>query len=165
MNKVFFLAILFVLQFAIASDSTPFPPLWPNVFVQDFVEISTFGNLTTRDVGTYYYNYTNNTQCLSRSNGQFDLFCGFNKIEPLAYYQVVFEDKRYIYFPELNDCCYCCGLDDGYAVLNPYWFINPQFLRAINCYGVPAYKWVVYEKPNQQGPNQYIETNQENPLD
>ncbi|KAL4466089.1 hypothetical protein ABPG74_004326 [Tetrahymena malaccensis] len=165
MLKLYILAFVLATLIASTSAQIPLPPVWPNVFAQDFVEIATSGNQTVRDVGTYYYDYANNKQRLTRSNGQFDLFCGFNSTEPLACDQVVVDDKRYIYFPELNDCCYCCGLDDGCAVLKPKWFINPQFLGETDYYGIQAYKWVIYEQPNQQGPNYFYETTEQNPID
>ncbi|EAR87557.1 transmembrane protein, putative (macronuclear) [Tetrahymena thermophila SB210] len=163
MNKIYILTLIAVLMVAITS-ATPLPPHWPNVFAKDFVEISTKGNQTLADVGTYYYNFAENTQLLTRSNGQFDFFCGFND-EPLACDQIIVENNRYVYFPEQDSCCYCCGQDQGCSVLKPDWFIDPEYHGQQEYSGVQAYWWVIYEQPDQKGPNYYIETTEENPID
>lgn len=36
--------------------------------------------------------------------------------------------KRYLYFPEKNDCCYCCDAEHGCGVLKPDWAIDAQFV-------------------------------------
>mmetsp|Transcript_42777 Transcript_42777/g.50154 ORF Transcript_42777/g.50154 Transcript_42777/m.50154 type:complete len:130 (-) Transcript_42777:53-442(-) len=49
--------------------------------------------------------------------------------------------NRYIYYPETEDCCYCCNSANGCGMLKPDWMQTAEFLGEINFDGVLAYKW------------------------
>ena len=57
-----------------------------------------------------------------------------------------------MYFPEKNDCCYCCDSAKGCGILVPNWLANATFVNTTNVGGVDMDVW------NKQGlqPNYYF---------
>jgi hypothetical protein len=50
--------------------------------------------------------------------------------------------KRYLYFPEKNDCCYCCDSAHGCGVLKPDWVSDAEFVEIVEAEnGVKQEKW------------------------
>ncbi|EAR87553.1 hypothetical protein TTHERM_00069600 (macronuclear) [Tetrahymena thermophila SB210] len=162
MQKYLLLALIVVVC-QCQQAQQPLPPVWPNRFSQDFVETWNITNTIHRSVGTYFYDYTQGTTRLARSNGQYDPLCKSLHTDAQQCDQIIVNGERYIYYPDTQECCYCCGQNDGCGVLSPQWFIEPTFLGNVSYYGVPAYKWVIYEGPNEANPNYYIETTEEEP--
>ncbi|KAL4473502.1 hypothetical protein ABPG74_022366 [Tetrahymena malaccensis] len=142
----------------------PSYPEWPQKFEQDFTEEFIYGFLKSSTKGTYSYDYANKAYKVSRENGRTDRYCGFNGLyffRNTACEQIVVNGDRFLYYPERNDCCYCCSNEHGCGVLKPTWLQNAIFEGETTFNGIPAYKW------NQKGlqNNFYYETIAENPLD
>jgi hypothetical protein len=50
--------------------------------------------------------------------------------------------KRYLYFPEKNDCCYCCDAAHGCGVLKPDWHSDAEFVEYVSsANGQQLEKW------------------------
>lgn len=64
------------------------------------------------NVGTYEYDSTASSTRLSRSNGKYDPFCSgylnFDQVNAPCEHLIV-ENTRFMYYPDTNDCCYCCS--------------------------------------------------------
>ena len=37
-------------------------------------------------------------------------------------------EKRYLYFPNLSSCCYCCNSTAGCGVLEPNWAADATYV-------------------------------------
>lgn len=144
----------------------PLPPKWPPVFNQDFHEINTYpgiGDLTTD--GQFYYDATTSRYRVDRNNGFGDRYCWlqgwkfFKLNHPCSH--IVYEGKRYLYYPDSKSCCYCCGAEHGCGILKQDWLQNAKFLGEVEIDGQKAYKW---DKQGLQS-NFYYETIAENPED
>ena len=89
--------------------------------------------------------------------GQFDRYCGSvkpGKKTPCTH--LVTEDsKRYLVFPELRYCCYCCG-KPGCGIVSPDWMVqvNATYLGRKQLHGYETDEW---NAPGLQ-PNYYYQT-------
>ena len=112
-----------ILALGYVLAQTPLPPLWPNVFQQNFTELTYYPNIGNHEnTGSYYYNYSMMAYRIDRSNGKYDRYCGLsgpyvNNDTPCSHYVV--NGYRYLYYPLLNQCCYCCNSTMGCGVLLP----------------------------------------------
>ena len=137
--------LFIVLIFGIVSAQTPLPPMWPDVFFQDFAEVTTNPVAGVhRNVGSYYYNWTMKAYKIERSNGRYDRFCGLSgphisQDTPCTH--LVVNGNRYLYYPELNQCCYCCNSTSGCGVLFPGWMQDSTYIDTEIHNGVLTYKW------------------------
>lgn len=133
-------------------------PRWPDVFKQTFNETFKYpGGKEHYTQGTFYYNWVNKTYRVDRDNGRYDRYCGFNgfkmwKDTPCSHY--VANGDRYLFYPELNECCYCCSAEHGCGILKPDWMSGATFYGEEFHTGVKSYKW------DQKGlqHNYYFET-------
>ncbi len=90
--------------------------------------------------GTYYYDVSNPADLLyriDRANGVHDRYCGLThhlKDQPCSQY--VKNGDRYLYYPETDDCCYCCSSDVGCGVIKPDWMSDSTFVGTAEVSGV-----------------------------
>ncbi|OMJ67562.1 hypothetical protein SteCoe_35241 [Stentor coeruleus] len=137
--------LAFALLFAMTLAATPLSPVWPNVFWQPFNEKTVHPQAGVHyNTGTYYYNYNLPASRVDRSNGQYDSFCGIggpyaNKDTPCTHFVV--GGNRYLYYPDLNQCCYCCNSTMGCGVLLPNWMQNATYINTEVHEGILTYKW------------------------
>jgi len=140
-------------------------PLWPDKFMQTFNETFKYpGSASHSTTGTFYYNWSNRTYRVDRENGRHDRYCGLNGAKiwrntPCSHY--VSNGDRYLYYPDLDECCYCCSSQHGCGILKPDWMNGGTFLDTEDHYGVSSYKW---DKKGLQH-NYYFETVAENSLE
>jgi len=141
------------------------PPRFPDTFTQGFNEILSYpilGNHTTS--GTFHYDWTTKRYRIDRDNGRYDRYCGLNGAKaffdtPCSH--IVVNGDRYLYYPERNECCYCCSADHGCGILKPNWMDAATYLGVESFNGAPAHKW---DNPGLQH-NYYYETLADEPLD
>ena len=160
--KIAFLVLALVALCCLADPKTP---VWPVKFTQDFTETFNYpvvGKVTT--TGTYYYNAETRRYRVHRENGRGDRYCGINGTKILKDTpcdQYVVNGDRYIHYPKLNECCYCCSAEHGCGILRRDWLSGAKFLGEVEYKGYSAYKW---DKAGLQS-NYYFETVGENPED
>lgn len=97
------------------------PPIWPDVWSQEFVVNYTFvGGVYT--VGKHWYDYGNNSERVTFQNGQYESIC--SSIMPdvnTVCTQILTNGNLYVIFPENQRCCRCCNNISGCVVKNPQW--------------------------------------------
>lgn len=148
--------LVFLLAFA-AAEVVNYP-LWPDTFVQTFNETFKYpGGSDHYTTGTFYYNWPGRTYRVDRVNGRYDRYCGFNgskmwKNTPCSQY--VSNGDRYLYYPDLKECCYCCSSEHGCGILRPDWMNGGTFIDTVSHIGVQSYQW---DKKGLQH-NYYFET-------
>lgn len=144
------LAVIFLLLIGTFSQ-TPLPPLWPNVFWQNFTEITfSVSAGVHKTTGAYYYNWTMPAYRIARFNGRYDSSCGLSgphATEDTPCEQIVVDGNRFVYYPILNQCCYCCNDANGCGVLIPTWFSDAKYIDTEVHNGILSYKWL--KKGNQ----------------
>ena len=156
--------ILIPVLLTLALAANPAYPKWPNQFTQDFKETNTYPILgSNTNTGTMIYDFTNGAYRIDRSNGRYDRFCGLNgtkMFEDTPCSHIVVDDKRYLYYSEHDECCFCCS-GKACGLVRPDWLFDAEFLGTTTYNDQPAYIW------NQMGgqSNLYYETAETNPLD
>jgi hypothetical protein len=140
------LALLFLLFASSFSLSfSPASPVWPFHFSQSFQETTSYpvsGSHSTS--GTYFYNWTSKSSRSDRANGRYDLLCGIASIyeslnTPCSH--IVVNGSRYLFYPKLDSCCYCCNETNGCGALEPDWFSRAKFTFEEVHDGLSAYRW------------------------
>lgn len=58
---------------------------------------------------------------VDRNNGQYDPFCNSVVDGKTPCIHIVREKKRYLYFPAIRLCCYCCDSSQGCGILKRDW--------------------------------------------
>lgn len=101
------------------------PPVWPVRFQQDFVE----SWITTpyKDAGKLWFDSERVMSRLDRNNGKYDPFCNTITTANTPCIQLVRESKRYLIFPLLRQCCFCCDSAHGCGILRRDWLRNAKF--------------------------------------
>mmetsp|Transcript_39627 Transcript_39627/g.117912 ORF Transcript_39627/g.117912 Transcript_39627/m.117912 type:complete len:244 (-) Transcript_39627:443-1174(-) len=119
-------------------------PVWPTLFSIEFNESSIilFKRTTT---GKWWYDAANRIEVVHREDGRGDQYCGsIHSLDVTPCTQIVTGGFRYIVFPEHDECCRCCGDDQGCGVIDARWLsggdVHYQTTEVRN--GVRAYKWV-----------------------
>ena len=159
----FTIALLALIAISVIAD--PSEPRWPTKFTEQFHEefdYPVIGKYETE--GTFYYDAGSMRYRVDRDNGHGDRYCALNggkifKNTPCSH--IVVDGDRYMYYPELDECCYCCSAEHGCGLLRTDWLSGATFEGEVEYQGYMAYKW---DKPGLQS-NIYIETAEENPLD
>ena len=109
-----------------------------------------YGPIKTSTSGKFFYDFTNKRYRVDRENGKGDRYCGsVYQLKDTPCSHIVVEGsllililgKRYLYFPEKNDCCYCCDDVHGCGILTPDWAADAEFVGIVNINGVPNEKW------------------------
>lgn len=148
-----------------SESDTPSTPQWPNKFTENFHEIFDYpvvGRIETN--GRFYYDFSSKRYRVDRDNGKGDRYCGINGLKWLKNTpcsQFVVNGDRYIYYPQLNECCYCCSAEHGCGILKTDWLSGASFLGVVQYNGQSAYKW---DKAGLQS-NFYYETMKADPLE
>ena len=150
---------------SVVSSQTPQGPLWPTVFWQNFTETDTYTDVPPHHTdGAYYYNWSMPAYRIHRENGRYDNFCSMsgpyiNMDTPCDH--IVVGGNRYLYYPALNQCYFCCNSTSGCGALNPAWMQDAQYIDTEVHTGVRTYKWF-----KQGGQKNYLwETVAKAPLD
>ncbi|XP_075251442.1 uncharacterized protein LOC142343927 [Convolutriloba macropyga] len=161
----FIFAVAFILgaKGVLGADSTPSPPQWPDQFVQNFTETSFWASGWYQTEGTFYYDWTNKKMSIEKESGMWDRLCASeypDKDTPCTHY--VDSGDRYLYFPEMKTCCYCCNSSDTCDMKSPDWlkdanYVNTFFVHSGDTY-IKAYKW-------ENKPHYYYETTETEPED
>ncbi len=92
-----------------------------------------------------FYDAKNNRSRLDRVNGQHDAFC--NALAPNVTTDcsnLVVAGKRYIWFPQKNQCCYCCDSAHGCGILKPTWLSSGTFVGQEVINRQPVYHWNLF---------------------
>ena len=164
MKHIFVLLALFSVA---ALADRPNDPEWPNEFTIEFEEEFNYKLIWGKTNGTFYYDFGRDGKgsrySVQRQNGKRDRYCGFNGLyffrnTPCNQY-VDENGDRYLYYPERDDCCFCCSAAKGCGVLKRTWVQGAEYLGEVLFNGNNAYKW------DQKGlqSNIYIETVASNP--
>jgi hypothetical protein len=123
------------LSVATVTDQIPARPEWPPQFTTKFTEVKVFpvaGDKVTN--GTWYYDSVNNLQRLDRDDGYYDMLCGANGMtelmgQPCSQYNNA--GALYIYYPNTDQCCYCCNDSEGCGLVKPTWMENAEYLGTL----------------------------------
>ncbi|CAI2378228.1 unnamed protein product [Moneuplotes crassus] len=99
---------------------------------------------------------------VNRKSSSANKFCRINGIQTLFDQECdmyINQEGRYIYYPESDHCCYCCGPQNGCGMLKPTWASSAEFIGEEVFDGHSAYRW------NQRGiqSNFLVETNEATP--
>lgn len=117
-------------------------PIWHRLFSIEFNETSfiLFKRTTT---GKWWYDAANGNEVITRADGRGDRYCG--SIHPWSVTpctHLVTGGSRYLIFPELDECCLCCGADMGCGILSPTWLDGASFQGVEMKNDHMSYKWL-----------------------
>jgi hypothetical protein len=112
-------SVLLVLALILAVAAQPKTPVWPVRFQQDFVE--SYTSTQYHDIGKLWYDSERNMERLDRNNGKYISLCNSitNATTPCT--QLVRDGKRYIIFPLVRLCCFCCDSAHGCGIMRRDW--------------------------------------------
>jgi len=157
LQKLIVILCIFVLT---SATTQPSPPTWANQWQANFheeINDGIFGKGST--TGTLYFDWTNNLSRVDRTNGRKDRYCGTVKFKETPCSQIVVDDIRYIYYPELNYCCACCTKKEGCGLLLPTWIKNASYVGQTTLNKTIVDEWTYkdiqvfyYETPNTRVP-------------
>ena len=102
--------------------------------------------LNIQILGTFYYSWKTKRFRMNRLNSMSNKFCqinGFYSFFRFEWDMYIDNNKRYIFYPENDSCCYCCHSDNGCGMLKPDWGNKAEFLGQIEYQGMSAFKWDV----------------------
>lgn len=124
--------------------TTPTPPQWPDTFHANFTESLIYPILGSHDTtGTYYYSWSQKLYRVDRDNGRFDRYCGVNGLK-LFYNtpctQYVANGDRFMYYPNHDECCYCCSEEHGCGLLKPDWLGDAKYVEQGTHNGIDTFK-------------------------
>jgi hypothetical protein len=155
-------------------------PYWHQHFSVDFNETTKAVFWQWQTEGTWYYNAKTNQEHVYRANGRGDRYCAFaftpisdqaqNKASLEALWfrfcksihpfsdtpcsHLITGGNRYLIFPDLGTCCFCCNAEHGCGILDPHWLDDAEYQGLVPVAGTEAYKW---SKKGLQ-PNYYYST-------
>ena len=114
--------LIFALAALVLSQS---PPVWPERFQQDFVE--SYTTTTNRDIGKIWFDSKRNLQRTDRTNGRWDSFCNTIQTSNTPCTHLVLNSNRWIIFPVIKQCCFCCNATNGCGILRRDWLMGSKF--------------------------------------
>jgi hypothetical protein len=94
--KLSFLLFSFIVILTLQID----PPIWPNVWTEDFVENYTYkGGVYT--VGKHWYDYNRPAERVTLQNGQYESICGsvLPEVNTVCT-QIIVNGNLYIIYPQ-----------------------------------------------------------------
>ncbi len=101
-----FLAFFYI-SFAILSD--PKPPVWSPSFSVSYDETFVKDGKSYTINGQLFFDAVNKRQRADKSNSHYDATCNSTMPNVNTKCQhLIVDQKRYIVFPEKNQCCFCC---------------------------------------------------------
>lgn len=115
------------------------PPVWPVRFQQEFVE--SYSTTSFRDIGKLWYDSERNMSRLDRTNGKYDPMCNSIVNGSTLCIQLVREGRRYMVFPLLRECCYCCDSAHGCGILKRDWLSRSVYKGKEDLSGEYFNKW------------------------
>ena len=118
------------------------PPIFNYQFHVTFEQEVPYNNTRHINYGQKYYDPIKNRQRVDRDNGLRDEFCG--SILPgvaTPCHHVVVNDKRWIYFPQRAQCCFCCDAAHGCGILKPDWLADADYKSQDIIDGAKYDKW------------------------
>lgn len=124
---VMFVRILIVVVFTVQILGQVTPPVWPEVFHQNFVE--SYSSTHLHVSGKFYFDSKRDAMRIDRLDGQHDPVCG--SILPnttTACIQLIRDKKRYLVFPEKRSCCMCCDAAHGCGTLKRDWLSTAKYI-------------------------------------
>ena len=98
--------VLLTALITLITSADPKNPTWSPRFQQEFIESYTESSF--RSVGYYWYDSERNFSRVDRNNGRYDPICGSTGGGSTACVQLVRDGKRYIIYPLIRLCCFCC---------------------------------------------------------
>jgi hypothetical protein len=90
-----------------------------------------------------FYDATKNRQRADKVTGRYDPTC--NSVLPnvtTKCQHLIVNDKRYIVFPEKQQCCFCCDASHGCGIVKPDWFKDGKYLGQEKIVDIAYDKWV-----------------------
>ena len=121
------LAATLLLTGILKADPVPTP--FANQYSANFVEdmwIPLRGHQNT--TGTWYYDWTNKKFWLDRQDSANDRYCGVSEgFKHTSCSMIITGGRRYLYYPELKYCCFCCKDNNGCGMVYPNWFAGAEF--------------------------------------
>ena len=125
--KTLIVTALLLITGALTAEPTPIP--FANEYSSDFTEemwLPIKGHQLT--TGKWYYSWTQKKFRVDRDNGSDDRYCGIAEgFKNTPCRQIVNEGKRYLYYPQLNYCCFCCAAENGCGIVKPDWFVTGTY--------------------------------------
>mmetsp|Transcript_12610 Transcript_12610/g.11155 ORF Transcript_12610/g.11155 Transcript_12610/m.11155 type:complete len:205 (-) Transcript_12610:125-739(-) len=165
MRFVYSFVLISVLLLTFKVSCNPQPPHWPYQWKANFTEnfnVPYLFNVTTK--GTYYFDWANGLFRLNRMNSSANKFCRINGLHTLSDQECdmyINHQGRYIYYPDSNDCCYCCGPENGCGMLSPTWASSADYIGEETFDGHKAFRWNMKGLEN----NFLVETTESNPTE
>ena len=119
-------------------------PVWAVRFQQEFVESYTTSSI--HSAGKLWFDSERAMERLDRNDGRIDPICGpLSKKATTPCTQLVRDAKRWIIFPLLRQCCYCCDAAHGFGVMRRDWLKNAEFKGKETILGQDFNHWAVDE--------------------
>ena len=106
--------------------TAPNPPVWAVRFQHEFTEGYT--STVSRDLGKIWYDAGRGLQRIDRNSGKFDYFCGAISSLVTICIQLVKDNRNWIYFPLIGQCCLCCEKSNGCGMLRQDWLRNTRYV-------------------------------------
>ena len=144
MSKILLGLILIV---SICAGTTqvdaPNPPMWSPSFYVAYEETFVKGNASYTFNGQFFYDAPNKRQRADKVNGRYDATCAsiLPNVSTKCQHLVV-DEKRYIVFPDKNQCCMCCDAEHGCGIMRADWFKDGKYLGQEKIVDTVYDKWV-----------------------
>ena len=118
------LLLLTLLALTAQAPPAPLPKTWPAEFAISFTDnmyTPVKGHKATQ--GRWYYSWTQKAFRIDRNEGSYNHYCGAGVNYQEAPCSIFVKNgKRYIHYPTLNKCCFCCANENGCGIMIPDWF-------------------------------------------
>ena len=118
------ICLLAILAVILCKDA----PLYDYAYRISFDEAVVENKTQYKVNGQMFYDPKNNRERVDRSNGRWDLFCGTvlpNQNTPCQ--QITVNNKRFIIYPNKQQCCFCCDSEHGCGILRPDWLADAEY--------------------------------------
>jgi hypothetical protein len=118
------------------------PPQLDDSFHVNFDETFIQNGSSFKINGQWFYDFKNNRERTDRINGKYDIFCGTVLPNVSTYCQLyTVNSKRYIVFPQKNQCCFCCDSSHGCGILKKDWLSGAKYLNTERIVDTTYDKW------------------------
>ena len=124
------------------------PPAFPTAFAISFHERISYGPVERETEGRMLFDAESAygpAERVDREDGIADRYCGTAKpFRKTPCSHIVANQTRYLAFPELKECCYCCDSTHGCGPLTVDWTSNASYVGPDTVDGTDAEKWSVH---------------------